>query len=137
MKYFYLALGVPVLMGTAAIFEKLSLREASPLGVFTLRSILMTALLLIISLVTADYREYPRYSAATYLWIAIPALLATAFLLLYFTALKGDLASRIVPVVATAPIFTLFYAIAFLGEPMSWKRLGGAALIVLGVWLVK
>lgn len=137
MKYFFLALLVPALMGGAAIFEKLSLKEASPLGVFTLRSLFMTAILVAASLATANYREYPRYPQATYLWILIPALLATVFVFIYFMALRGDLASRVVPVVATAPLFTLLYAVLWLGEPMSLKRLAGALLIAGGVWLVK
>lgn len=137
MKYFLIALLVPVLMGAAAIFEKLSLKEASPLGVFTLRSIVMTLILIVLSFATAQYREYTHYQGITYLWILIPTLLATVFLLLYFTALKGDLASRVVPVVAIAPVFTLIYAVLFIGEPFSIKRLGGVLLIVVGVLLVK
>lgn len=137
MKYYLLALLISLLMGTAAIFEKLSLREASPLNVFVLRSIIMTVVLIVISAFTTQYREYVHYHWTTYLWIVIPAFLATTFLFIYFTALKGDLASRIVPVVASAPLFTMFCAVLFLGEPMSLKRLGGILLIVGGVLLVK
>jgi transporter family protein len=137
MKHIWLPLGVASLMGLAAIFEKLSLKEASPLGVFTLRITMTLVILFVISLTTGQYRDYTSYSTRTYLWIAIPSLLSVCFLWMYFSALEGDLVSRVFPLVATAPVFTLLYSVLFLGEPLSIKRVLGIILITLGVVFVK
>ncbi len=137
MKEIGLPLIVAAMMGLGAIFEKLSLKEASPLAVFTIRSCLICILLLLISFFTGQYRSFGDFSGRTYLWIVIPALMATVFLWLYFSVLQGDLASRVVPLVAVAPVFTLFYSVLFLGEPLSLSRVIGVFLITMGVLLVK
>lgn len=133
----FLALVVAALMGAAVIFEKLSLREGSPIGIFAIRSVIITVILLGIALIGGHFREMMSYQPRTYLWILIPALLATVFIWLYFSVLQVDLASRVFPLVATAPVFTLFYSAVFLGEPMSFKRIGGVLLITIGILLVK
>jgi transporter family protein len=137
MNHLWLPLAVASMMGFAAIIEKLSLKEANPLAVFTIRSIIMLTLLLVISFVTGQYRDYTTYSTRTYIWILIPALLAVCFLWMYFTALQGDLVSRVFPIVATAPVFTLVFSVLFLGEPFTLKRLLGIILIILGIVFVK
>lgn len=137
MKHIWLPLGVASLMGLAAIIEKLSLREASALGVFTLRIMLTCIILIGISLATGQYRNYVTYSPRTYLWIMIPSLLSVGFLWMYFRALQGNLVSRVFPLVTTAPAFALLYSVLFLGEPFTFKRLLGVILIILGVVFVK
>jgi len=42
-----------------------------------------------------------------------------------------------VPVTAAFPLVTVLMAILFLGEPLTWQRVLGAALVVGGVLLIK
>lgn len=137
LKHFALSLLIAVLAGAAAIFEKASLRDASPLTVFTLRSLLMTVILLGACLAFGNIKPLAQISGRTALLIATPALFATSFVFLYFSILKDDLASRVFPILAAAPLFTVIFSVFFLGEPFTWKRLFGAVAIVLGVFLVK
>lgn len=136
-KNFLLSLLIAVLAGTAAIFEKASLRDATPLVVFTIRSAFITLVLIGGCLATGGLRPIFQVSGRTLLFIVVPAVFATGFLMIYFSILKTDLASRVFPIVATAPLVTVFLSVMFLGEPFSWRRLAGAVLIVAGVSLVK
>jgi uncharacterized membrane protein len=137
LRTFLLTLLIAFLMGTAAIFEKASLKGATPLTVFTLRSVFILVFLVGACLMTQGFRPLWEVSGKTLALILIPAILATAFVGLYFSILKNDLASRVVPIIAGAPLVTVLLSTLFLGEPFSWKRLIGVILVVVGVSLVK
>src|SRR5579885_2795049 len=121
MKPAALALLVASIWGITPIFEKLSLIKASPLTV-------------IILLATGRYREIASIDGRTLLWILLAGLLGGVVgLLIYFSVLKQDLTSRIVPIAATFPLFTALYAFIFLHEAISIQRLVGIVLVVVGL----
>lgn len=137
MKPVALALLVASIWGITPIFEKLSLIKASPLTVITLRFIFTTTCIIVISLATGRYREIASIDGRTLLWILLAGLLGGVVgLLIYFSVLKQDLTSRIVPIAATFPLFTALYAFMFLHEAISIQRLVGIVLIVIGLIFV-
>lgn len=137
LRNFLISLLIPLLAGSAAIFEKASLKEATTLTVFTIRSLIISAILVVTCLVAGNVRPLFQVSGRTLSLIIIPAILATSFVALYFSILKNDLASRVFPILSAAPLVTVILSIIFLNEPLSWKRVLGAVLIALGVSLVK
>ena len=137
LRHFLLSLLIACLAGTAAIFEKVSLKGASPLTVFTIRSFSMTVWLMAAMALSTGLKPLFQVSGKTLLFILIPAVFATIFVGIYFSILKNDLASRVVPIIAGAPLVTYFLSVFILDEPLSWKRLIGVGLIVAGVSLVK
>ena len=137
VKNFALSCLIAVLAGSAAIFEKASLRDATPLTVFTLRSLVISFLLVSACLVLGQVKPLFAVSGRTAGLIVVPAILATSFVFLYFSILRHDLASRVFPILAAAPLVTVVLSVMFLGEPFSWKRLLGAVLVAAGVALVK
>lgn len=137
MKAVVLALLVASIWGMTPIFEKLSLKNASPLTVITLRFIFTTACVVAVSLVTGKYREFATVDSKTLLWILLAGLFGGIIgLFIYFVALQQGLTSRIVPIAATFPLFTAIYAFIFLNEPISFQRLAGIVLVVLGLVLI-
>jgi transporter family protein len=137
MKTAGLALLVASIWGIAPIFEKLSLERASPLTVITLRFIFSASCLAIYSVVTGGYKDFASVDGKTLLYIILAATIGGIIgLLLYFTALKQDFTSKIVPIAATFPLFTALYAFLFLNEHISSQRLIGIILIVIGLILV-
>ncbi|HAH09733.1 MAG TPA: EamA family transporter [Alphaproteobacteria bacterium] len=44
--------------------------------------------------------------------------------------------SKITPLTTLAPLFTVLFAIAILGEPLTWRFAIGAAITLLGVWII-
>ena len=68
--------------------------------------------------------------------ILIPGVLAIIGIYLYFTALSGSSASKIVPLTAIYPLFTCFYAYVFLKEDFTTEKIIGTILIVTGVFVL-
>jgi len=72
----------------------------------------------------------------TYFMIIIPAVFGALGLFLYFIALgKGD-SSKVAPIAATFPLFTAIYALIFLNENITYQRLVGIVLIVIGLVVI-
>lgn len=134
-------LGLPllasVLSGVSAIFEKVSVVSLSPLTVLTLRYALMLPVLLVALYATGGHREIPTMGWRTFGAIFLPALMALGSLTLYFTALKGDLVSRVFPLTELGPLVAFVLAAMFLGEPLSLQRALGTVLIIAGLVLVR
>jgi transporter family protein len=125
------------LSGVSALFEKVSVVTLSPLTVLTLRYGLMLPVLLAALWATGGHRELRTLDARTFGAVALPALMALGSLTLYFTALKGDLVSRVFPLTELGPVVAFVLAALFLGEPWSWQRLAGTLLVIAGVVLVR
>ena len=137
MKTAGLALLVASVWGITPIFEKLSLERASPLTVITLRFIFTATCFAVYSVVTGGYKDFGSVDGRTLLYIILAALFGGVIgLLLFFTALKQDFTTKIVPIAATFPLFTALYAFMFLNEHISSPRLVGIILIVIGLILV-
>ena len=132
-----LALLVASIWGIAPIFEKLSLIKTTPLTALTIRFMFTTSVLLLISLATGRLSDIKEVDGMSLLWICLAGLIGGVFgLLLYFTVLKQHMASHIVPIVATFPLFTTVYAYFFLKEHISGVRLAGIILVVAGLVLI-
>ena len=138
VKPYLLALVAALCWGVAPVFEKWSLLRASPLTVLTVRSLVVSATLIVVCFFTGHLQEIRRMDASLFQLIAMGGLLGSlAGLFIYFWALKQDLASTVVPVAGSYPLIVVILAILFLGEPLSLQRLVGASLVVLGVFLVQ
>jgi len=126
-----------VLSGTSAIFEKVSVVTLSGITVLTLRYLLMAPVLLAALFFTGAHRELRSIDARTMGAIALPAVMALGSLLLYFTALKSDIVSRVFPLTELGPLVAFLLAAVFLNEPLSLQRLLGTILIVAGIFLIR
>ena len=131
-----IALLVACIWGINPIMEKLSLVNATPLTVMTLRFIVSSVILTSITLFSGKVHELKDLDTQTYWMIIIPAVLGALGLFLYFLALgKGD-SSRVAPIAATFPLFTAVYAYILLKENITFERLIGIILIVLGLVVI-
>lgn len=137
VRILLLPLLASALSGVSALFEKVSVVHLSPLTVLTLRYLLMLPVLLAALWATGGHRELAAIDSRTFGAIVLPALMALGSLTLYFTALKGDLVSRVFPLTELEPLVAFVLAALFLGEPWSWQRLLGTGLVIAGVVLVR
>jgi len=55
----------------------------------------------------------------------------------YYTVLKAEPTSKIVPIAACYPLVTVLLSALILKEGVTISRLIGTVLIVSGIWLVK
>ena len=103
-----LALIVAAIWGLAPIFEKMSLKELNPMFVLFVRFVLVTCLILPFYLTSNSFSSILSLNLKNILLILIPGVLAVLGIYLYFNALVGSSASKIVPLTATYPLFYLF-----------------------------
>ena len=131
-----LALLVAAIWGLAPIFEKLSLQSMSPLFVLFVRFVLVTSLFVPIFITSNQAFSVDQLSFRNLMLILIPGILAVVGIYLYFNALAGSSASKIVPLTAIYPLFTCFYAFIFLKEDFTTEKIIGTILIVAGVFIL-
>ncbi len=128
-----LALLVAFIWGINPIMEKLSLVKATPLSVMTIRFIMTSIVLTIITIYQGKFYELNNLDSKTYYYILIPAILAGVGLYIYFIALGKGESSQVVPIVATFPLFTAVYAFLILKESITTPKIIGTFLIVSGL----
>lgn len=138
MKPALIALLVALIWGLNPIFEKLSLKGASPLSAITIRFVFTAICLSVFVLATGRAAQVVSVDGRTLFWILLSGVLGGIIgIFLYFTALQMSDASRIVPIIATFPMFTAVYAYLLLGESPGPARILGIALIVVGSVLIE
>ena len=124
--------------GSTPIIEKIGLKDASSFAGVTIRSIMITLGLLVITFVTGRTREVFYASGKTIMIFSASGLLAGLIAMMaYFELLKVGETSRLVPVVATYPLVTAILGYLVLGEAFTVHKFIGTMLIVTGIWLVK
>ena len=128
-----LALLVAFIWGINPIMEKLSLVKATPLTVMTIRFIMTSIVLTIITIYQGKFYELNNLDSKTYYYIIIPAILAGVGLYIYFIALGKGESSKVVPIIATFPLFTAIYAFLILKESITTPKIIGTFLIVSGL----
>ena len=131
-----LALLVAAIWGLAPIFEKLSLQSMSPLFVLFVRFVLVTSLFVPIFITSNEAFSVDQLSFRNLMLILIPGILAVVGIYLYFNALAGSSASKIVPLTAIYPLFTCFYAFIFLKEDFTTEKIVVTILLVAGVFIL-
>jgi len=137
MKVLLLSLFVASVWGLAPIFEKLSLIRTSPFTALTIRFMFTTSIVVILSILTGNFKEITKVDPKSLLWICLGGLIGGIVgLLVYFVVLKENLTTRVIPLTATFPLFTAFYAYLFLKENITMLRLIGIILVVIGVVLI-
>lgn len=131
------ALLVAAVWGISPIFEKLSLVKTAPFTAMTIRFMFTTAIVVVISIATGRFSDIKNVDAVSLMWICLGGLVGGIIgIFLYFVVLKENMASHVVPLAASFPLFTTFYAYIFLREQISAVRLAGIVLVVIGIVLI-
>ncbi len=130
------ALGSALFAALTAIFGKVAVAEInSDLATF-LRTIII---LIVAALVLWARNEWQRPDALSPKGVLFLILsgIATGFSwLCYYRALQLGPASRVAPIDKLSVVFAVLFAIAFLGEPLTWKVGLGTCLIAAGAVLM-
>ncbi len=139
MKVVILLLAVTALLwGATPILEKMGLSKVDPLVGVTIRSAIVTAGLLILTISLGKGRDLISVDGKSLLLFGASGLLAGLFgMWTYYTALKMEATSKIVPIAASYPLVTALLSVVILDEGLSLPRVIGTVLIVSGLWLVK
>jgi transporter family protein len=126
-----LALGSAGFAALVAIFGKLGLKGVDPTWSTTIRSVIMAAMLIAISLGTGKVGlELDKRMLG---WIAASGIAGALSWLCYFWALKLGPATGVAVVDRLSVVLVAVMAIVFLGESLTWKGIVGIGLTVVGV----
>ncbi|PJG86605.1 EamA family transporter [Conservatibacter flavescens] len=133
MNWLWFALGSAFFAGLTAIFGKLGVEGMNSNVATFIRTIIV--LLVAGGIITARNEwQLPQHIAAKPLTFLILSGVATGLSwLLYYRALQLAPASWVAPIDKLSVVIAIILGIVILGEPISWKLIIGASLIVAGV----
>ena len=127
-----------ILWGTTPVLEKIGLGSTDPLTGVTIRSIAVTAALVIYLVLAGKVRQVFQVDFKTWVIFSVTGLMAGLLgMLIYFTALKRGATSQIVPIAAAYPLVTVILSVLILGEHVTLLRLIGTVFIIIGIWFVR
>jgi transporter family protein len=127
-----------LLWGITPIIEKIGLAKIDPLVGVTIRSTIVTVGLFILTFILGKGKSLVQLDGRSILIFGASGLMAGLLgMWTYYSALKMEATSKIVPIAACYPLVTAFLSVIILKEGVTLPRLVGTALIVTGIWLVK
>ena len=121
-----------------AIFAKLGLKDIDSTLATTVRAIIMTGFLILVSFFLKKFHGFSinSFSHKDWLLIALSGVAGALSWLFYFFALKYGLASRVAAIDRLSIVFVIILAALFLGESFGWKAGLGAILMAMGAILI-
>ena len=134
----FLLIATTFLWGATPIFEKIGLAKVDPLIGVTIRSALVTAGLFLLTFLLGKGRALIELDGKSIFLFGASGMMAGLLgMWTYYTALKMEATSKIVPIAACYPLVTALLSILILKEGVTLHRVIGTTLIVSGIWLVK
>jgi len=132
------ALGSAVGWAIATILIKVGMRSKSPIAVNIIRLYLVSIMYAAVLLPTGRFGEIlsskPEYLLAAFVSAQFGFVIGDYF---YFNALNWMGVSRTVPITSTYPLWTMLWAVLFLGRGVYPHKVFGALLIVLAIVIVR
>jgi len=134
----FLLIVTTLLWGITPIIEKVGLRKIDPLIGVTIRSTIVTAGLFILTFLLGKGKSLMEVDGKSFLLFGASGMMAGLLgMWTYYTALKMEATSKIVPIAASYPLVTALLSFLILREGVTLPRVFGTALIVIGIWFVK
>jgi transporter family protein len=130
------AIGSALFAAMTAIFGKVGVAEINS----DLATFLRTIIILIVSaLVVWARHEWQRpegLSGKGVLFLVLSGIATGLSGLCYYRALQLGPASAVAPIDKLSVVFVVIFAVAFLGERLTWRMGCGASLVALGAILM-
>ncbi len=141
-RYGWIILGLISALGAAgvAIFGSIGLSKVNSTLATTLRSIIMAAMLIVLTLSIGQlqtvWRGGSNLDGRAWLYIVLAGLSGAISWLAYFAALQLGVTSKVAAIDRLSVAFVFLLSIIFLGETHSWRGWLGLCLLVGGVFLI-
>ncbi len=133
----FLSLFGMVCWGIAPVFAKAALKNIDPVAGLVLRTIFAASVVSGWVIISGNFSAVSKIPAGIWWLIGTEALLATlAGDLAYYAALKKGDVSLVTIIMSSSPLITLLCSVFFLGEQITFARLVGAGLVILGIILI-
>jgi len=130
------ALGSALFAALTAIFGKVAVSEInSDLATF-LRTIIILIVAALILWARHEWQRPDALSPKGVLFLILSGIATGFSWLCYYRALQLGPASRVAPIDKLSVVFAVLFAVAFLGERLTWKVGIGTCLIASGAVLM-
>jgi Predicted membrane protein len=127
-----------VFWGVAPVLGKLGLGALPPLAALTIRSLIISALLITAVTLRGQWGAVAGAAPRDVAFIGLEGICAALLgQLAYYYALKFGEVGRVSPVAAAFPLVALVLGIVFLGEKVTVYKIAAGFLIVTGLVLMK
>ncbi len=136
--YIILALLSAITASLVAIFGKLGLKSVDPTLATTIRSLIMTGFLILLSLFLKKFENFTFniFSSKDWLLIILAGISGALSWLFYFWALKFGPASHVAVIDRLSLVFVILLSALILGEAFNLKIALGMILIIIGAILI-
>jgi transporter family protein len=135
MSWFAYALLAAVAAAATAILAKLGVGDIPSNLATALRTSFILPLVWALVLARGETAVLKTTSLQTFVFLGLSALATGVSWLAYFKALQLAPASHVAPIDKLSLPLTITLAAVVLGEPLSWKLVGGVTLMVAGAIL--
>jgi transporter family protein len=130
------AVGSAFFAALTAIFGKIGVSEIpADLATF-LRTVVILVMLGAILWVRQEWQAPTTVSGKGMLFLLLSGLATGLSWLCYYRALQTGPASRVAPIDKLSVVLVMVFAVAILGERLTWKAAVGGVLITLGAVLM-
>ncbi|MCQ2192372.1 MAG: EamA family transporter [Paludibacteraceae bacterium] len=130
--WLYLAILSAVFAAATAILAKIGIENVNSNLATAIRTVVVLLMAWGMVFVTNSAGDIASISPRSWLFLILSGIATGASWLCYFYALKHGDASKVVPIDKCSLILTIIFAVIFLGEPLTWKTVLGAALLLAG-----
>jgi transporter family protein len=135
---FVFALVTMVCWGAAPLFAKGAMLRIDPWTGLALRSFFISFIMLIWVILTGHIHQLFRVELSTWGLICLEGVLgALVGHLTYFYAIKYGMISRVIPIASAFPLVALLGGMLLFSERVSWERLVGAIMIIVGIIVIR
>ena len=130
--------GSAVFAALVAIFAKIGLGGVSATLATTIRSLIMSGILLIAGFAFGTLRhvKWGSITGREWAYLFLAGLAGALSWLCYFIALKTGSAVKVSAIDRTSLALVVILAALFLGESLTWKTVVGAIVMIAGAILV-
>lgn len=139
MACLYWALTAALFWGLGPVFAKMGLEKPDPLTALLVRSTAVLIVLIVWAALKGDMAgKLSELDSRTWTLLILEGGVASVIAhYALFQALKlGDVAN-VVPITASYPLIAILLSVVLLGSRMTWGKGLGAALTVLGIYLLQ
>lgn len=136
MSWFFWALLSAVFAAGTAILAKVGVAGIDPNYATAIRTTVVVVFTWLIFILLKQSHSYQAASGRTWLFLTLSGLATGLSWLCYFRALQLGPASRVAPIDKLSVALVIVFATLFLGERLTWGKVVGGLLIVMGAIFV-
>ena len=123
--------------GIAPLFEKLGLARTDPTIALFIRAFVTMVFTLGFLVTSGNIAAFAKTDLRSVIYVILGGVFGVLFAqYFYFRALEHGEVGRVMPIVGSFPVIAFFFSVLVFGEAVTFTKLAGIVLVVVGVILL-